>query len=394
MKSTRTAVRVLALIVSLTFLMAMLPIVSTVMAAPQIDGWNFGFSGGVNAEIDVDDGALNIKLNSGIFPNRFLYITTPVPVEAGKTYVWGLRARARNASGIVAGIDWNHRTTLTPYSGTYDWTNFEFLFPSPSSGSVNIMLTLENFTDDFWISNVWFYEYVNGARVGDNLVITPNFRGIRGSSPVVASDGNNQVQVSGNPAFRDNEEKFLNVMTSDTYSAKDYMDVLGATKFVPVFPAKGITIDGDLSDWEGYTGSLTPTTGMQYQIYHPQPSYDVTGEFKYAYDDENFYLAIKVYDPVFVSQNNSNYWASDSIQIAMGTIDEHFGSEIGFVLGQDGTPGVYGNVSSDVIDRITLAAKREGNYTFYEASIPWTAIFEEREHQWILHVLKCQQIRS
>ena len=64
-----------------------------------------------------------------------------------------------------------------------------------------------------------------------------------------------------------------------------------------VYRQKGITIDGNFEDWDGYTSCSIPTLPTQYQIYLKDGKpLDANMICKFAQDDENFYLYVEIID--------------------------------------------------------------------------------------------------
>jgi len=175
----------------------------------------------------------------------------------------------------------------------------------------------------------------------------------------------------------------------------------GTKNVMPMLYMDGIELDGSLSEWEGFASASMPNsntdmTGMK----NYGGENDLFAEFMLSYDETNFYVAAKVQDDIFDNPNvDSNYWKGDSLQLAIGTVEEDFGVEIGLYLNNEGTTGVY---SSELIkdawgtiddktmylrENSKVVVKREGNITYYEARLPWLFRFESVPEECLINVL-------
>ncbi|MEC0227751.1 S-layer homology domain-containing protein [Paenibacillus alba] len=161
----------------------------------------------------------------------------------------------------------------------------------------------------------------------------------------------------------------------DTFKAK-----LGGGTHVPVFWAEGLVMDGSLEDWEKYTGISLPTAGTtQNQISGWAGGEDLSMNARFAYDDDYFYISAKVRDNVHYSIAGADMWMGDSVQIAFSE-DGVYGAEYGFNLLNGETQVWRWKDGSANIGKEAVTAKAvvNGNDTFYEAKIPWEAIFASK----------------
>ena len=125
----------------------------------------------------------------------------------------------------------------------------------------------------------------------------------------------------------------------------------------------GITVDGDLSDWVGVGGifidSTMATSGS------PQGCADLSALAFVGYDDEFFYLAVRVTDDVlFFGRNGGDIWQTDCVELWIND------AQIGFAIDANGELIV--TVWSGGLDAsaIHLAIVEEVNGYTVEAAIP------------------------
>ena len=152
--------------------------------------------------------------------------------------------------------------------------------------------------------------------------------------------------------------------------------------------AKGpITIDGDLSEWAGMErmgmGRAEQTAGKAWH----GPA-DLSASAFVQWDETHFYFACDVVDDVFVQNNAApEMWRGDSVQFALSTRrNTPFGQagygagdhEFGMALlrtgptlirfaGPNARPG-------GTVPGAAIVVRRNGDHTYYEASIPWSQI--------------------
>ena len=180
----------------------------------------------------------------------------------------------------------------------------------------------------------------------------------------------------------------VNSDTGTTFSQTVPLRFLGAAH-VTTPP----TIDGDLSEWP----KTTPVnlSGPQNVIRSPQyfpPG--LSAQLRYAWDEQNLYIAAIVNDDVFFqSKTGVDTWSQDCIQLAfnldpkISSNDPNAGdrrtSEINVALTPEG-PQAYRGVSSSTEklpigpltpDQFKIAVKKAGQgRLFYEMAIPWKTL--------------------
>lgn len=155
----------------------------------------------------------------------------------------------------------------------------------------------------------------------------------------------------------------------------------GAESQMPIFHAGGnLVMDGQLEDWDAgeYSEIALPSDPSQVQLSGWSGAEDLSLSARFAYDEENFYLAARVTDNVHYAVANDAMWSGDGIQLAFGS-GSLYGPEYGFALvGGEAQIWRWVDAEADLEkDAATLRANRTGNVTVYEAAIPWRAIFTQ-----------------
>ncbi len=357
--------------------------VMPVAEAGNSNGWEFLYLGGVDALIEVDDtesfkGSASLKAvnNSPAVGNVYAMAATRVDLEAGKSYVVSMQVKSENSKILLSLFNWANSQNLTQFGGTFDWTNFEWIFTPTESNSYELEIIIEGETDGIWIDDV----KVVDEETGENLILNSGFEG-GADAPAVSED-----------VLDDSVEGlYQKIMTSDSYTEEEMLKVRGAFKYMPVYKAEGITVDGNSEDWEGFPAMTVPTLPTQYMVYMNDGRVkDNISEVRCAYDEENFYFYIEVEDDIFTSYSSEDtYWQGDSIQMAISSTDEVYGSELGFSYdAESGVGTVFGNgFTAEQKAQMKLKASQNGNLTIYEASIPWKVKFDERPSQIYLNYL-------
>ncbi|MDF2921352.1 MAG: hypothetical protein K0R57_266 [Paenibacillaceae bacterium] len=157
-----------------------------------------------------------------------------------------------------------------------------------------------------------------------------------------------------------------------------FLQQLGAGSHAPVLQADGIAIDGSLEDWESYTGIALPASGTsQNQVTGWAGAEDLSASVKFAYDQDYFYLSAKVRDNTHFAVADGDMWNGDSIQFAFGE-NGVYGAEYGLNLinGQTQIWRWKNGSASLGKETATATTARTGNDTYYEARLPWEAIFQ------------------
>ena len=161
-----------------------------------------------------------------------------------------------------------------------------------------------------------------------------------------------------------------------------------------------VTIDGDLSDWEGAKPGPFPASFLTYtatkSIQYGGPE-DLAGQFSFAWDADNFYIAADITDDIHVqlpSTRGYQLYKGDDLEIwfdtdLAGDFTSREANKDDFQLGL--SPGDFGALGPEAVfwnpDRLAVrnnlvrvASQRKANGKGYllEAAVPWSAFGEFR----------------
>ena len=337
--------RIIALAVMLAMIIGSLPVVYAergkwITDTTTVPGWSVEIQ-------DIDGGACidssehasgkqSMKLWNNTLKendNTFLRASYPVSVEKGKFYRYGFKAKVKNATNVLAQMNWGTRSSLTPVGRTSNWREFEFNYNhTDADGTAWLRIILDTKSDAVWIDDVYFYEV--GDATNTNLINNPSFEETAASAPAASAPAGGQ--------------------------GADGRDI------VAVAHKDGIEIDGDLSDWDGI--SALPLT--QKTVYNGTLS--IEANIRYAYDDENFYFATEVEDDEHFPVMQNQYWTGDGLQFTLCGLNDTFGKAYAYSH----------DIESDR-DFVTPSEllkhgfSREGKKTIYEVAIPWEDFFPE-----------------
>lgn len=358
-------------------------LVMPVASAEDFDGISVSYIGEIDATIGIDraeaySGKASLKAvnNTGAVGNVYAMLSKTIRLEAGVAYAVSIKAKSKASSTVYATFDWEGSAIkrLTQFGGTYDWTNFEWIYTPATSGDHEMEIIIEGETQGFWFDDI----QIKNFETGEILMKAGFETDLEEESKPVIED----TSVSG---------IYEKLIESESYTEEDMVKVRGAFKFMPVYRAEGITVDGSPEDWEGFPSMTLPTLPTQYMVYiNDEKPRDVYSEAKFAFDDENLYIYIEVTDDTFVSyQGENDYWKGDSIQLAISSTEETYGNELGFAYHPElGYGVVYGNgFVADQKKQITLKASQNGNVTVYEAALPWKIKFGEKPERMYFNYL-------
>lgn len=329
--------RVVALTVAMVCILSVFQIPETVGAASSApSGWVLDMSSNTVGGVTVDtaekySGNASMKLHNYTRRTKeeYVRISYEIPVQPGHTYRYGFMAKVKNGTGVYAQMNWDRTNLgyLTPTGKTADWRGFEFAYNNGDQTVAHIRFVMENYTDGLWIDDLYFYDTSLPQTAEYNLIKNPSFEE---ASP---TDAVGDVSQDIIPVKKNNE----------------------------------ITIDGNMSDWEGI-----PSYKLDIYTDYTSLPQTVSGEISYAYDNDNFYFAIKAEDDVHYPISAGSYWNGDGLQFTICRTDETFGTSYG---------AVYDEVNDITVEfgdtAIITKSKRVGNTTVYEIAIPWSAYFGE-----------------
>jgi hypothetical protein len=161
-----------------------------------------------------------------------------------------------------------------------------------------------------------------------------------------------------NPSF---EETSANAAASESET-----EGADGRKLIPVYYAEGITVDGDISDWENY--NVIPVTQ---KVKYAGDGVSLETDIRYAYDKDNFYFAVKAEDDVHFPLLEGSYWNGDGLQFTICGMEDTFGKAYAYSYDFENEKDFI-NAS----DKLICKSKREGTTTYYEVAIPWKDYFE------------------
>ena len=297
-----------------------------------IPGWSVEFSkadGG--AFIDTEEkysGEASMRLENHAPSDNggYLRVSYPVTVEPNHQYVYGFKAKVKNASGAYAQVNWIRTALgyLNPTGDTADWRNFEFAFSNGEDTTAYLRFILEKGAEYVWIDDVYFYDTSMPQTEEYNLIDNPSFESIASTDDNVSTD------------------------------------------IIPVMK-KSITVDGDISDW-------ADIEKYHIDIYtdYTQAAKTIDANIAYAWDDDNFYFEIEAEDDVHYPITSGSYWNGDSLQFTICKTTDSFGTSYGVSYDEaSGEVFKFGDTAMDV------SVVRNGTKTTYEIAIPWDSYFSE-----------------
>lgn len=381
--------------------------------------------------VEKHSGNLSVKLTNSSPQTPYVYgsLIQSVTVKPNTKYKLSLWAKAASSKGVhISVISNSDRHVLS--EGTYDWKPVELTRTTGGSQtSLNLSFILNNITEGLWIDDIVLQEVGSDGNVtGSNLIKNGDFE-IRGkatdvtASPmqgaaamgteVTLSTATQEADIyytvdGSDPVASQTAVRYTApiVLYSDTtikaYARKDGMTDSNVSSFnytlepwtegnaffeldkymenqtiVPVTKAAGMTIDGNLDDWNGYPKIALPSDiDSQVKVNGWGGASDLSAEAGLTYDDRNLFIGIKVKDNVHKAYAGDTMWSGDSIQLGFSKDGLNYGPEYGLADVND-QPSVWRWVQGSAIlgkDSITLQTSRIGDETIYEAAIPWQAI--------------------
>lgn len=161
-------------------------------------------------------------------------------------------------------------------------------------------------------------------------------------------------------------------------------------KTQPVFDGSGSWLKGLPAGTLKYPEHIRPAEALQPERRYFKTSYNpdghnISARYWTAYDDKNFYFAVKVDDPKHQQrQQPLDLWRDDSIQFVLSHTDSTFSADSGktprseynfaLALTPKGTQLVKMLGKFAGLKEYPAKVSRQGNITFYEAAIPWAAV--------------------
>ena len=347
----------IAFIISIAIMMQgiLLPVRASNVAS--IKGWSVPDPGAVvDTEIKASGNASLKIVKDGDVEGYYSW-TTPFRAQKDKKYVYGFKAKAKQATKQEVMIDWGKRTSLTPLGNTYDWTEFkiEYEHTTPDANVV-IRFTMDGTALGFWIDDVYCYELKNGSKTGENLIENGDF------------------EILPDYLTLNNET----VSKVEILPISNYFDTLNKQEYIPVYYKNSdIIIDGNTAEWNDYV-SLEATQINSYFSGKP----DATLHLKYTYDDEKFYLLGISKDDIWAPGSGDQYWGNDCMQMGFSKFGETFGKEIG--ISYDTTTNKPYITAKEGME---AAVSRNGDTIIYEMSFTWNSLYGEKPEEFLFCAL-------
>lgn len=364
--------RVLAKILAgaMIFSGTVLPEMPYKVQAASVNGWTVskGATGDADADGYIDTevkysgtGSMKVwnhsKDSDGV--DKYATLSTVINgVKKGKTYKWGFMAKSLNSTNTITYINWGlPRISLQPFSGTYDWTPYEFTYThEEDSSQITLRIAFEDYIEAFWVDDVYFYEIEDGAKVGENMISNSNFD----DAPVIKEEKNE-------------------VVSTPISSLTGYLQNSG---MIPIYKADGITVDGDFSDWDEKFDRIP----MSKSVAIDGGSIDMTASIALAWDDNYLYIATEADDDNHEAISGGNFWMGDCMQISLSDdiAERVYGTEIGFdYIKETDTSEINQQEHPDM----KFKAQMNGTVIRYEMAIPWSLSFGDRPESLLFNAL-------
>ena len=302
---------------------------------------------------------------------KWIAVSTSVSLSAGKKYKFGFSAKFTNITrGRIDFADINK--TLTKFGSTAEWTDYEFLYECKTNTPQATVKFAFDGVCDVWIDEVFVYE-VNGE--SENLIKNSGFEG-----EIV--EENDTEDIPG-------EDSSVSITDSDSFPVSEVEKNFATIGHIPVYRVYDYKLDTVFDEWDENSDKIViPGNDSQKVQYISSSKLDVTCDVKLGYDDDNLYLALKVFDNVHYSFNDLNYWTGDSVQIAITRTQDPFGNEMGIVHDENSqTFGIFTSLLDSVTETIKIKTKHEEEYTYYDIALPWKTVFDEKPNEFKLDVL-------
>lgn len=340
-------------------------------------GWTAVFAGEVDAYIELDDkdpyaGEFSLKAvnNTPVKANTYLSLVTNINLVEGRTYEIGLAAKSQKSTTVQLTFNWDKRRNLLPFGGSYSWTESAIEYTATQTGPTEMRFVIDGVTEGFWLDEV----YCREKGKDKNLIQNSGFE----LAPV---EEEKPEEVLGEEVLG-LEQTYYRIKQGTTFLQSDFERVRGGFKFMPIYRPTGITIDGNMDDWNEFSEIYMPTLPTQYQIYmEDQRELDATAKTKFAYDDVYFYLYLESHDDINFPVNESDqYWTGDSFQFTISRMDDTYGTEMGCChnIEKDKTEIYSTALGAGGISQISAKSTYEDGVTKYEIRMPWEIFFNER----------------
>lgn len=307
--------------------------------------------------------SFHFQKGSGSVPNSYGILIVYVPVKANTSYKYSMAVKAKSAYDMCSMIGWNYKQDLLPLGSTCDWIYLTFDYENKGGdGSAEFQIVINGAAKDFWLDAVSFCEVLPDGSLGENAIPGGSFEGegvIKKSSSYSAERAKNKL---------DSEK---------TATEAEALEAVSCGYAMPVFEKTSeIKLDGDLSEWSGYSGFFLPSCAEQtVKISEWTDNSDLSGDFKLCYDDDYLYIGGIVTDDKYF--DSAEYmWQMDSIQINFGKIGTQDYYGYGLKYSKDG--GELACNSGDAEDAKKIkyfTAKPDAKHIVYEAAVPRSILY-------------------
>ena len=289
----------------------------------------------INTNVKNGENSLAFSNKSPLGNNVYARIYQEVKVKKGVTYKYGVSVKAQKAKGVSIMIGTLNKTSLLPFNGTFDWTDYEFQYTyEGADATVMFNVVIDNVTEMLCLDDFYLYECKDGEITGENLLANPGF-----------------------------EEEKIQISNSDNINSKREIitaaEFLSTSKTIPIYRT-----DNSASDWSGFP-EIDIKDNYNF-LKNMVPEIDNTAKISYCYDDNNFYFKVIVSDNAHYCISGNTYWQGDSIQIAFAEEIGVFKSEIGISYDAEN------NKVSVTNENVEANIQRNGNDTVYICTVPWT----------------------
>ncbi|MCE5216005.1 hypothetical protein LLH03_03135, partial [bacterium] len=313
--------------------------------ASRFEAWHWVATDPTRATVTLDESVAHSGQRSARFhselphaPNVYGGLSQVVKgITPGSQCLIRLWAKGTKV-GVVwfgGGPEWKARRGLP--TGTFDWTPVELRWTAPEEPTdFELRINVDSETEALWVDDVSFQE-VNPLGL----------------------------------------EPHLKTLTPGEALRRGYL-LMTPVERTP-------RIDGDLSDWPAEATATRMPQDAGVVMIDRKDDNDLSATLRTAADARNLYLGITVRDDVHWAPPEALAWTIDGLQVSFDPRHERtpggYGphdSEYSFVLDNDGKSRVQcwqpAQGLGDQSKALTLAVKRTGTETVYEAAVPWAAI--------------------
>ena len=340
-------------------------------------GWSWNEPPNYPATCEIDttqcyDGvtpSVRFTSKAGYIPNNYGMMWTSVPMQADKTYRFGVWAKAQNGGNNHLSVAYNGMLSFSSVGRTYDWMYLTVDYESTSNGNREVQIQIHDVVKNLWLADFSCREVSpDGTLVGPNLFT---------SGKMTLDPDEDEKDEADMTA----EEKALSdLIKRGSSTRRSFEQLLGISKIMPVKQA-AINVDADSSDWADITSVHLPMTDSQVnRNIKWDGEQDSSLDFSVAYDDTYFYLWAAKTDDIDLREESAEVWRGDSVQLAFSHYGEEDASkEICMAHTDAGGAIFYYTIPEADVAKIKLKTSQSrasgGITTFYECAVPWSILY-------------------